>query len=227
MPDEVKERPILFSARLVRAILAGTKTETRRVMKPQPEPCSPESLRYHKRGYWWPSAAARSMVDLDEARSLSPYGWKRGRLWVRETWAPMDADYRWLDGESMRDPWPHVAYLADGTPRNGDGRECPPPRWRPSIHMPRWASRILLELVEDVRIERLQDITAAGVAAEGVDLSDIEGERPGVDLETLARARFEALWDGVNAEREGCSWAANPWVWVVPFKVVSTEGGKS
>ena len=160
----MKERPILFSGPMVRAILNGTKTQTRRVMRP--------------------GERVEKMI-----LNKSPYGIPGDRLWVRETWTGAD------------DPaHKHaVHYRADGE------RAC---RWRPSILMPRWASRITLE-VTGIRIERLCDITERDALAEGC----VGDGHVTVD----ARAAFKLLWGSLNAKR-GYGWDANPWVWVIHFK---------
>jgi hypothetical protein len=178
----VKERPILFSGPMVRAILDGQKTQTRRIVKPQP-----------------------SIEGQEPHLVRCPYGVPGDRLWVRETW-----------GEGgMTKPGDPASYAADW-PDAGAIR-----KWRPSIHMPRWASRIDLE-VTAVRVERLQAITEEDARAEGAahriarggDLSGaLEGETPIQHV-----AHFRDLWDSINGERT--PWASNPWVWVVSFKRV-------
>ena len=196
-----KERPILFSAPMVRAILAGTKTVTRRIVKPQPEPnehaspLAPESGRYH-----WPSNLARTMVDVRDMGSIGPFGRRGDRLWVRETWRVFGG----REYEYQREP-ASVIYRAD--PEATDGGE-----WRPSIFMPRWASRITLEVVS-IRVERLQEIDDAEAIREGVR---------GGSLTSDAEA-FEQLWDEINGDR--APWSSNPWVWRVEFKPTSGEGG--
>lgn len=212
------ERPILFSGLLVRAIRADRKTQTRRVVT-QVAGCSDSRL------VGLPGSEPSWIIEAVPPGSSGrvPFfvrcrcGAPGDRLWVRESHA-FEPKYDHLPGRDVPEG-SLVWYQADGDdPGEGAGRG------RPSIHMPRWASRIDLE-VTDVRLERLHAITAAGVAAEGVDLSDIEGELPGVDLETLARARFAALWDEINGERDGCSWADDPWVWVVEFRQVEVPHG--
>jgi len=189
----MKERPIIFSAPMVRAILAGAKTQTRRVMKPQfaadavpaempaTDPIGGWVVGGHS-GVWWCDAAA----NPDDAR-LCPYGQPGDRLWVRETFAivPRTA-YRCSKGvqQVLRPDDDHDAAIYRAGWDRSNGGFC----WRPSVHMPRWASRITLE-VTGVRVERLQEISEADFIA--------EGNPWGVYLN---------------------SWAANPWVWVVQFK---------
>jgi len=224
------ERPILFSGPMVRTILAGRKTVTRRIMNPQPTGTAgkvwPDEDRWQ-----WPSALARTMVDINEARSLSPYGCRGDRLWVRETWryhgwtedgAPWikyaaDDSTRLVEripdewSDRLADIW---ADLSDDANMAIDGRAADR-KWRPSIFLPRWASRITLEVV-GVRVERLQEIDADDVLAEGVDVP-CDGEC-GATPCAIAIPRFVALWDGINGDR--ASWASNPWVWRVEFRRV-------
>src|SRR5690606_20772737 len=155
-----------------------------------------------------------------------PYGQPGDWLWVRETWAPMcrEADpYCWCETEEQRKRNHYIEYRADtGNPRPGDwpadipaGEEVP--RWRPSIHMPRWASRITLEIT-DVRVERLQDITEADIIAEGCTVDAVArwAGVPWSDMPTLHHA-FRVGWDRLNARR-GYGWDANPWVWAITFR---------
>jgi len=178
----VKERPILFSGPMVRAILEGRKTQTRRMVKPQPAIATP------------------GCFDVTKC----PYGVVGDCIWVRETWARIhDGILHKLDPEpDIRTPhgngWSTV-YRADGEPYHWSDYGVP---WRPSIHMPRWASRITLEIVS-IRVERLQDIREEGASAEGVDWG------------TRRVFAFRDLWDSIYG-----NWDANPWVWVVEFRRV-------
>ncbi|WP_089030105.1 hypothetical protein [Pseudomonas aeruginosa] len=212
----MKERPILFTGPMVRAILEGRKTVTRRVVKPQPD-------------------FLGSMVDpntpfktLDaglHARITCPYGEPGDRLWVRETWhvgkphdktapadilAPLLAEGRGITVLYTAGGWQSVGPAGREEPIYPDDQ--PLPDWagkgRPSIHMPRWACRILLEITA-VRVERLQDISDPGALAEGVSHSEMHSGDSLVDV-------FARLW-----ESTGGDWAANPWVWVVEFKRVT------
>lgn len=212
-----RELPILFSDRLVRALLAdlladGTpKTETRRVVKPP--------------------LAALLDAHPEQARHLAashhcPYGAAGDTLYVREAWHPAD---RWVLGHDREEPQ-IVRYRADGAALDFGGDPpiavdtfawSEPDRWRPSIHMPKWASRITLEVVE-VRVERLREIDEAGAIAEGVRKRVVGGgtEYPwcGVhEVFSTAREAFRDLWDSINVKR-GYSWASDPWVWVVRFR---------
>ena len=188
-------KPILFSGEMVRAILDGRKTQTRRVIKPQPS----AGVRR--------SVFVLSGLEDGHGRELRcPYGRPGDTLWVRETWA----SHKYMDdtkpseftaGAQMLPVW----YRADGVQSDERGK------WRPSIFMPRWASRITLRVV-DVRVEMLWDMTVSKMTAEGV--AEIENN----DKHPLTP--FITLWDSINADR-GHAWYTNPWVWVVEFEEVS------
>ena len=186
----MKERPIIFSWEMVRAILDGQKTQTRRVITP---------------------AHLDLKIKILEGELLSPYGYPCDRLWVRETWRAeelvisgldviryqADNHYRPIENnQEAADLW--MAVHKEGNP------------WRPSIFMPRWASRITLEII-NIRPERLQEISEVDAKAEGVGAwhNTIGG--------TIYKPEFRFLWDSINAER-GYGWEANPWVWVIEFK---------
>ncbi len=186
----MKERPILFSAPMVRAILDGRKTVTRRLVKPNP----------HKvdGGVPFTDAPAWAHAEPGSAVMRCPYGVRGDRLYVRETWSAPHA-YDHLPPRLIpKDARIHYAATED---RGGL-------LWRPSIHMPRWASRITLE-VTGVRVERLQDISEADALAEGVSAILYEMRR------ATPRCDFQALWQSINGPD---SWAANPLVWVIEFK---------
>jgi len=233
-PDH-PERPILFSGPLVLALLNGAKTETRRVVK-RPSKCSAadydDALRKAaRRG--WPGAMKTGPEDGLVWAIRCPYGEVGDVLWVREAWATaamLDKHSPSTIGAMALDagysaPGVPVWYAADGAFNVIDTFAAAGPaiwgsrgKGRPSIHMPRWVSRIRLRVVE-TRIERLQQITAGAAIAEGIDVSDCER-----DPLKFALERFETLWDGINSKREGASWADDPWVWVVRFKVYTAEG---
>ena len=183
---EIKERPILFSAPMVRAILEGRKTQTRRVLK-------------QKAIDWLPTLSHISVASR-ESTGLCPYGYPGDRLWVRETWSHL--------GEDDND-W--FVYRAD----NADALDNLIAKWRPSIHMPRAASRILLEIT-DVRVERLQDISEEDAKAEGVE-SWAESDK--ILEHLLARSQpsqiFKALWQSISGPE---SWNESPFVWAITFK---------
>jgi hypothetical protein len=195
----MKDRPILFSAPMVRAILAGTKTQTRRAVKSTGMYAIDASIHGEE-------VARRELAAL---ATRCPYGQAGDQLWVREAFSGphcMDAS----DGCKAVPPskWgdcSRIWYWADGNPTEGDWT-----RPRPSIHMPRWASRILLEITA-VRVERLQDISDTDAEAEGIQ----EIVDAGVDHDGTPRDAYRALWEQINGAG---SWSANPWVWVVEFK---------
>jgi hypothetical protein len=214
------EHPILFSAPMVRAILEWRKTQTRRVVKEQPRSGAKGLYadRYNKSkqwAYWLPDNR------MDAPRTFScPYGEPDEKLWVKETfvmeWPEMDPPEE--EEEFRRWVVPHYA-ATEPKPDLVDQNTERPIGWRPSIFMPRWASRITLELTA-VRVERLQDISEEDAMAEGCDRVDPYVSSYGLD--TPCRAAFAQLWDSINAERPGCSWEANPWVWALSFRRVGT-----
>lgn len=194
------ERPILFSAPMVRAILAGTKTQTRRAVHLK----SHQSIQQMDDGTHWPWEFNDGDGHDDHWLSCR-YGQAGDRLWVRETWAySVHAMAAMHDDEG---PW---VYAADGTTQ---GRLHD--RWHPSIHMRRCASRITLE-VTGVRVERLQDISEADALAEGiVQTRDGFGLPDGSHFHAAdPRQSYWSLWEAINGPG---SVAANPWVWVVEF----------
>jgi len=226
-----KERPILFNGAMVRAILSGQKTVTRRLVKGNQIPSrsksdSPEHqwiavVQDHPR---W-GFAAFGATEQECAAELAmyggcPYGRKRDRLWVRETFI----DLRGTGVEHRPDPdgpLQRYAYAADCRPgsHSDEARKDFGLKYKPSIHMPRAACRILLEIT-DVRVERLQDITPDQCIAEGVDAAMCrQFLETAPSRHTLKEAEihgFSGLWNSVGGD-----WQANPWVWVVEFKRVT------
>jgi len=201
----MKERGILFSAPMVRALLAGTKTQTRRVAK--------TGLYAIDAKIHGAETAARELAALV---TKSPYGQTGDRLWVRETW--VCDDYRVQAGPYLEVPGAREAlfYRADSE----QPFESPEGKfWKPSIHMPRWASRILLEIVA-VRLERLNDCSEADARAEGAAGYEegIDAPPPDEDAVWSYQASYRRLWESINGAG---SWAANPWVWVVQFKRIA------
>lgn len=218
----MKERPMLMSAPMVRAILAGTKTQTRRVVKPQP-PAGWDRNCWFSAPVWGWTAEAEPTQTWHKVRC--PYGQPGDRLWVRESWMPdppCDGTWGYTAWAGSRigqiaavpERFQHPAFCnyraswLHGT----DGL-----RWTPGIHMPRWASRITLE-VAGVRVERLQDISVADALAEGiVQLRDGGYGLPAGEHyhATDPCISYWSLWDHINGPG---SVEANPWVWVVEFK---------
>ena len=196
------DRPILFSAPMVRALLAGTKTQTRRAVKLK----AWHTVEERDNGQHWPW-----MYDGERNADYwlpCPYGQPGDRLWVRETWMDLQGtgvEHRDLAGKLQR-----YSYAAD-TPPGSYGDETRKDfglKWRPSIHMARIVSRITLE-VTGVRVERLQDISEADAKAEGVSAKHT------ADADYTAREAYSVLWEQINGPG---TWDANPWVWVVEFK---------
>ncbi len=225
-----KARQILFSGPMVRAILDEHKTQTRRVITPQPTPVN------GKLG----GAFALSKGEPIEGVGRCPYGGLGDRIWVREAWGLVRmhelGQHVFNDGD--RPDRDRVVYRAgrrvrasEDAPADYDPAEWPvrwaddivpdAGRWKPSIHMPRWASRITLE-VTGLRLERVQDIDELDALAEGVEGKSVRATLNGVQGEYImgaARDEFAELWDAINAKR-GYPWESNPWVWVVDFKRV-------
>ncbi|MCE1114156.1 hypothetical protein LU692_02640 [Pseudomonas sp. NMI795_08] len=252
----MKERPILFNGTMIRALLEGRKTVTRRAVKHQPGvpvtdaiprrdyPHGPATVNW----YWRPKHGHLNRVPSNGWEFKCPFGQPGDRLWVRESWQDVHpvqvADGRYSQAGQAGIPGPpgvtyRTIYRADGPypvvyhshahpyrclqpdPEHGSNwaAENGYTGWTPSIHMPRWASRMLLEIT-DVRVERLQAITPDQAVAEGVD-----GEICRQHLETspvrhLCREAeilgFAGLWNSTGGD-----WDANPWVWVVEFKRVT------
>jgi hypothetical protein len=209
-----KARPIIFSAAMVRALLAGTKTQTRRICKGAGAQVEPQKYR-------------ASDFDL----TTCPYGVPGDRLWVREAWRT----YESLDHLAPRDigRGAGVEYVAGGSNVNGHEAEKlhGMGRYRHSQFLPRWASRITLE-VTDVRVERLQEISEDDAILEGaLEAHDTDRQvdswarwtqrvDPGAHVGT-ARGAFAALWERIHGPN---SWAASPWVWAITFKPVPRDG---
>ncbi len=208
----MKEHPILMSGSMVRAILEDRKTHTRRVVRwPShiaDKGAQPTSIPYQGQGYQ--DTRPPSVSDV-WAYCHCPYR-QGGRLWLRETW-------RYDDFDSA-----NVIYRAD-IPQDALDQARGIIKWRPSIYMPRWASRIMLEVTE-IRVERVQEITEEDALAEGCRSTArmiYEGMGGPVDYEgKFAVDAFAELWDGLN-ENRGYGWEANPWTWVIGFKVVMKE----
>lgn len=224
------ERPILFSTPMVQAILAGRKTQTRRLLNPQP---------VHAQHHIWKGKVVRDAEhrmwcyrdrcfdnimnfgpmyeDNVALAAMCPKGKLGDRLWVRETFCEPSLHSDLLNF-NLADKVGDIEYAADmGTERFPVGGNFTPQlndfRWRPSIHMPRYASRITLE-VTGVRVERLQAITEADAAAEGWQKRPELSSDPEVHRDA-ARDWFMDLWYDIHGKG---SWDANPWVWVISFR---------
>jgi len=211
----MKETGIIMTGNHPKLILDGTKTQTRRVLKPQPDLGLDEYERYShievgkyhpalidKDGEMYPGDEIfGAYTDDGEWGWKSPYGQVGDRLWVRETW------YQDISGGLVCYKADYPIGDKDWPPNNTAGKI------KPSIFMPRWASRITLEITE-VRVERVQGISPADCSEEGINRTgDIIVS--GKDM----RGRFSKLWDSLNAKC-GYGWEVNPWVWVISFKVM-------
>lgn len=222
----MKQRPILFQGAMVRALLDGSKTQTRRVVKPQPPEYVKDLCSYHhpRPGHWlfgW----SKENAELLDWCIKSPYGGPGDLLWCRETFCPIyPQDPTYNGGRPIE--YDYAATYTHGD-RLGDSLGIKKV-WKPSIHMPRAASRITLQIT-CVRVERLQDISEADAKAEGIESLTYGGETTWRDY-TLTDEwaevspmlhnpidSYESLWESINGPG---SWDANPWVWVVGFKRV-------
>jgi hypothetical protein len=219
------EKPIIFNGEMVRAILECRKTQTRRVIKPQPEIRGFSNLQRGPFGYWG-ECRIDQFIGFTGHIPECPYGQPGDILWVRETWGINDVG--------------DIAYRANGEePLDGDGFIWTS-KWKPSIHMPRKFARIFLT-VKDVRVERVQDISEMDALAEGIYKEKVmrsgysstgRGDRYPYKYEDYvcrwrdgegkhcgtARGAFANLWNSIN-ETHGFGWEANPWVWVIEFEL--------
>lgn len=200
----MRELPILFTGPMVRAILAGNKLQTRRM----------KALEYFSRPEndpdgWWCARISDGFAYMvykqspHERAVRCPYGQPGDRLWVRETWA-----FGIHAMAARRDDEGPFVYAADGTAQGRLGD-----RWRPSIHMPRSACRLVVEIT-GMRVERLQAISEADACTEGIPSQGLQfyDGRP-----AAAKDAFESMWGEINGL---ASWQANPWVWVLEFRRV-------
>lgn len=210
----MKERPIIFDAPSVRAILDGRKTQTRRIIQPQPE---------YRHGVLFPQGSSTGYSPELLAGACN-FGRPGDRLWVRETWRLIEGGAVYDAAGGVMDAFDdEIVYLADGKKRRGP--------WRPSIYMPRWASRITLEIT-DVRVEALLDISVADAVAEGVRCGDDRWHRnengeavfmdahgwytpEGYMRHNSPKHAFRAAWESIHGKG---AWDKDPWVWVIEFK---------
>ena len=189
----MKERPLICQSESVIGILEGRKTQTRRVVKER------VSISDHGMGH---NPMVLHKGDWYRPVEWSPYGQPGDRLWVRETWA-------YIFNSGSEPPTYTTYFKANGNTLPGINK------WRPSIFMPRWASRITLEIV-NIRVERVQDISEEDAKAEGTKGLYDDWAGPG---KLTYRKPYKALWDSINSKR-GYGWDVNPWVWVIEFKVL-------
>ena len=212
----MKETGIIMSGNHPKLVLDGIKTQTRRVMKPQPRQIGRQlDINYYdspKIGVTEEKAVPKTWLEYG-----CPYGQVGDGLWVRERWGVAGVYDNWKPSEIDIDA---PVYYSHELGKNlfSVGKT------RPSTFMPRWASRITLEITE-VRVERVQEITEEDAIKEGIT------ERSYIDINGICRAydegyfvcSFEALWDSLNAKR-GYGWEVDPWVWVISFKRLNEEG---
>ena len=210
----MKEHPIIFSGPMVRAILDARKTQTRRLMKSQP-PAKPSGCRPLKIATATDDEGAELFAYAIGAGNggwnvRCPYGVPGDRLWVRETSRErMPADKTLADTDGGIEIYEFLTTAARSA------WTCE--RWTPAIYMPRWASRITLEIV-DVRAQRLQDISEADAKAEGV-LGVDWGHGQDYGGKACYRKSFAALWDLIHAQR--APWSSNPWIWALTFRRIN------
>lgn len=217
----MNSKPIIFSAPMIQAILAGKKSQTRRVIK------NLDMIQDVRDGVPYFEDA---YGDWHKTSTACPYGQPGDQLWLRETWDLRYWKY-WEDGGYDYREWhgPLPRFLPSGwviNYRAGWQNDDPELyQWRPSIFMPRWASRINL-LIRSVRVERLQAISEADAIAEGIEIPSIlltGSTYPNLSYEIDGPSTivdyYRQLWDTINAKR-GYSWASNPWVFVIEFEVI-------
>lgn len=211
-----KERPLLCAGEVVRAILEGRKKHTRRVVKPQP------MMVVDNTSVLWNGPSAELKIALERLGRGCPHGQPGDRLWVRETWSAPHA-YDGLPPNLIQEHARLISkecriHYAATEERGGL-------LWRPSIHMPRWASRITLEIT-DVRVERLQDISEEDATFEGCTKNHNGyywgGPHAATGLKQFASPiqAFSDLWDSLYEKDSVKCWSANPWVWAIEFKKV-------
>lgn len=234
-----REHPILFSGALVRAILEGRKTQTRRLLRPQPVGDQVATFAqvgtvkatgaavFCCRDDWGTPVCALPVGRHSLAGDLvCPYGAPGDHLWCRETWQEFFDDE--IDPARPRGPWGRMGIPAQPERRSfvfyrADG-EIEGAVWRPSIHMPRRASRLTLR-IKSVRVERLQQISEADAKAEGVEPVVLPTGRYGLDIcgplmdgRRPFASEFAVLWDSIN--NKSAPWSSNPWLWVLEFERV-------
>jgi len=212
----MRERGMIFNADMVRAVLNGSKTQTRRIITPQPK--LTERSGFEWKGYLFGAGSDDRETNRNFSHVKCPFGQLGDRLWVRETWSTDFANYY---------PNDRVWYAADDNRRldievvdgvrgiySPESDVHVPFRWRPSIHMPRWASRITLEIT-GVRVERLASVSNEDARAEGYP-----ADRAADGGNSDPWLWFRDLWDGIYPEQ---SFKVNPWVWVIEFRRVEGE----
>ena len=219
LAKDVKEGPIPMRPELVRATLADVKTQTRRTRGLGLINAEPGAWQFCDFNGLGNAVFTKDFITYKEIKN--PFGWEGDQLWVREGW-------RWYG--RIREPGQvegGFEYRADGTHRKFTDFADPEEaweqfkaaavhgayHWRPSIHMPRWASRLSLEIVS-LRVERVQDISEEDARAEGVDYM------PSMPAATTHRTSFARGWDVINGKK-GLGWSVNPWLWALTYKRVT------
>lgn len=221
----IKERPILFSDEMVRALLAGRKTQTRRIFKLHPED---DCFVTNENGWPYRSEPDGSgLIDMNEIPYKSRYGKAGDHLWVKECFSPdlKKAIYPYVTFYRADQDFHHTEIQEGNYIEDKDGsKNFHPFRWRPSIHMPRRESRITLKNTA-VRVETLNSISEADAVAEGIKKCTKDGSLfkygldhwPWQEWEKDPRMAYKKLWEEINGIG---SWAKNPWVWAVTFEVI-------
>lgn len=221
----MKETQLLFTAPMVRAVLAGTKTQTRRLIKPRHD----WTMDERDDGAPWPFFMDYVHGEPEPVEVPCPYGAPGDRLWVKETWRAEERGADAIDGVRFRaddafvEIAPTQAAANEWVDAYDNGKHGN--KWRPSIFMPRWASRITLE-VTDVRVERVQSISDADIAAEGVTEAAVRELRVHKSAKAwtdtvgaMPRDLWRIVWSTINGAE---SWGSNPWVWVLSFRRVES-----
>jgi hypothetical protein len=213
----IKERPIIFSAPMVRAILEGRKKHTRRVINPRP------LMVVDNTSVLWNGPSEELKIALERLGRGCPHGQPGDRLWVRETWSVPHA-YDGLPPNLIQEHARLISkeyriHYAATEERGGL-------LWRPSIHMPRWASRITLEIT-NIKVERLQDLSEEDAINEGIEPHADSSWKDYGQIDRGWRSfsspveSFRTLWDSIYAKDPVKCWSANPWVWAIEFKKVN------
>jgi hypothetical protein len=224
--EAVKERPILFSGPMVKAILEGRKTQTRRVIKPQPADLRGD----HFQGESLFNTMIRKDLESDWRSLACLYGQPGDRLWCKEGWRFASINHgsprqfwtvQFRDFAVLPHPQPDqdlISHLTAKDTFTEGATGIAFGRWRSSLHMFRWASRITLEITE-VQVERLQSISEEDAKAEGVESIHFQILKPWVGY-PVYREPFARLWESINGKG---SWELNPWVWAITFRRIDKE----
>ena len=220
----MKEYPILFSSPMVKAILDGNKTQSRRVVMSRSKKYPCFNIAEQHDGSFWPEYADDDFASRDDGgphQISCPYGNVGSILYVRETWMPVASVGNKKNGwhhmivHYKADP-PDVAHKIYAPVSAMDKYSNSWEKYKPSIFMPKWAARLWLEIT-DVRVERLQEITIDDIKDEGLKYAKRSYHNPSEDQPDPWEC-FAQLWDSINRKRTGCSWADNPWCWCIGFR---------